>query len=332
MDHQGGIFFVWLGRPVSPPPRRLAVPGPARQINCFLSEKPLTLSLPSRLIMLLSLPEIVGGSAVLVAISAAGGWLFGRRRRRSIRPPLAPVPALPAAAAPAPQTSPAEEELSSFIYSVSHDVRAPLRSIDGFSRALVEDYGALLDATAHGYVDRIRANSQRINAYIEHLLALSRLGRAALRPQRLDVSEIVTGLCERLQRENPARIVAWSVQPGVYALADREMLTHCLGRLLDNAWKFTGERAAATVGFTASGNPVVYTVTDDGAGFDPAGAGRLFGAFQRLHPPDQFPGEGVGLAAARRVVHRHGGRIWAEATPGGGARFSFTLAAEQGGD
>lgn len=275
--------------------------------------------------MLLSLPELVGGSTVLAALSAAGGW-FAARRQRSDRTPVAPAPSLRAA-----QGSAAEEELNGFIYSVSHDVRAPLRSIDGFSRALVEDYGETLDATAHGYVDRIRANAQRLNAYIEHLLALSRLGRAELRPQPLDVSEIATALCERLAQENPARTVAWTVQPGLHAQADRETLTLCLARLLENAWKFTGGREVAHVRFTAEGNPAVYTVADDGAGFDMACAGRLFGAFQRLHLPDQFPGEGVGLAAARRVVHRHGGRIWAEATPGGGARFSFTLGPERGG-
>lgn len=279
--------------------------------------------------MLLSLPALVCGSAVLVGAGAAGGWYAGRQRP-SGGPGVDPAPCAPAD--PAPPNHAVEEEINSLIYSVSHDVRAPLRSIDGFSKALVEDYGQTLDATAHGYIDRVRANAQRINAYIEQLLALSRLGRAELRPQRLDLSAIVTGLCERLARQNPGRIVLWTVQPGIEAQADRETLTDCLGRLLDNAWKFTAGREPASVRFTATGDPVVYTVADDGAGFDMAFAGKLFGAFQRMHPPDQFPGgEGIGLAAARRVIHRHGGRIWAEATPGGGARFSFTLGPEPGG-
>lgn len=282
--------------------------------------------------MLLSLPGLVCGAALLVASGFAGGWLAGRRQRPASVPlSQAPAPSPPAAEVAATRKSAVEEELTSFIYSVSHDLRAPLRSIDGFSRALVEDYGSTFDATALGYLDRVCINSQRMNAYIEHLLTLSRLASAELRPQLLDVSQIVTGLCERLTQQNPARTVAWSVQPGVHAHADREALTHCLGRLLDNAWKFTAGRDAATVRFTAAGDPAVYTVADDGAGFDMAGAGRLFGAFQRLHPPDQFPGEGIGLAAARRVVNRHGGRIWAEAIPGGGARFSFTLAPAPGG-
>lgn len=287
--------------------------------------------------MILHFPELVGGSIALLAIGFGGGRFLTRKPAENHPPAQRPPPTLPTAPQSPEQTASLETELNDLLYSVSHDVRAPLRSIDGFSRALEEDYGSTLDATARGYIDRVRANSHRINAYLEQLLALSRLGRVALRPERLDLSAIAAGLCERLARENAGRSVTWSVQPEVHAWGDRALLTDCLGRLLHNAWKFTGGRETAVVRFEAQareeevGGRTVYRVIDDGAGFDMAVAGRLFGAFQRLHPPDQFPGDGVGLAAARRAVHRHDGRIWAEARPGGGATFSFTLALEKNG-
>jgi len=219
-------------------------------------------------------------------------------------------------------------ELESFSYSVSHDLRAPLRSIDGFSQALVEDAGPTLDERSRSHLERIRSATQRMGRLIDDLLALSRVTRAEMKRERVDVSEIATQVAAELARHAPARAVAVTIAPGLTATGDPQLVRLALQNLIENAWKFTSRRAQASieVGPTkdAHGEPAFF-VRDNGAGYDPSVATKLFGPFQRLHPASDFPGTGIGLATVKRIVHRHGGRIWAEGKIDAGACFYFTL-------
>lgn len=225
------------------------------------------------------------------------------------------------------QLTTANEELEAFASSVSHDLRAPLRQIDGFAAALYEDYADRLDATGGGYLSRIRAAVSRMGALIEDLLRLSRVTRAELRLARVDLSGLAVAIAAEMQRENPLRKVEFRIRPGLHAEADPGLLHAALANLISNAWKFTGKQAAAVIEFGAGMHRGVYAyfVRDNGAGFDMARSERLFGTFQRLHADSEFPGTGIGLAIVRRVVRRHGGEIWAESANGQGATFYFTL-------
>ncbi len=232
----------------------------------------------------------------------------------------------------------AERELGSLAYSVSHDLRAPLRGIDGFSQALTEDYGHRLDATAHDYLRRVRANAVHMNALIDDLLSLSRVARAPFCAELVDVSTLARGIARELTATEPARPVRWDIPANIVAVADRELLTETLRQLLGNAWKFSSVRDIAQVSLSMlppdPDHPAgaIYQVSDNGVGFDMQYAGKLFGPFQRMHAPEEFPaGRGIGLAKVQRIVHRHGGQVWAEATPENGARFSFTLAGSSTG-
>jgi signal transduction histidine kinase len=220
------------------------------------------------------------------------------------------------------------KELDSFSYSVSHDLRAPLRSIDGFSQALAEDLEGKLDESAAGHLGRVRAAAKRMGQLIEDLLELSRTSRAPLERGTVDVSALALEVVQSLERHEPGRSVTFTVQPGMSAHADARLLRGVLEHLLGNSWKFTGKREDARVELSAAseGGETVYTVRDNGAGFDMQYATRLFSPFQRLHDAKEFPGNGVGLATVQRIVHRHGGRIWAESRAGEGATFRFTLA------
>jgi light-regulated signal transduction histidine kinase (bacteriophytochrome) len=225
----------------------------------------------------------------------------------------------------------ANRELESFSYSVSHDLRAPLRGIDGFSRALEEDYGAALDAEARGYIERIRNATQRMGQIIDDLLLLSRVARTELRRESVDLSAVAREVDAALRAAEPGRNVAFEVTDGLHAQADERLVRLLLENLLGNAWKYTSRCARAHVSFGSGegrGEPA-FCVHDDGAGFDMAYAHKLFGAFQRLHSSSEFPGSGIGLATVARIVERHGGRVWAEGEVGKGATFSFTLG--QGG-
>jgi PAS domain S-box-containing protein len=219
------------------------------------------------------------------------------------------------------------QELEAFSYSVSHDLRAPLRAIDGFSQALLEDYGDRLDATARGYLERVRSGTQRMGRLIDDLLHLSRISRAELAPTRVDLSALAEATLAELRSREPGRSVTGVVEPGLCVAGDAHLLQVALENLLGNAWKFTTGRAAARIEFGArgTGDQRVYFVRDNGAGFDMAYVDKLFGAFQRLHGADEFPGTGIGLATVKRIITRHGGRIWAEGKPGVGATFQFTL-------
>jgi PAS domain S-box-containing protein len=223
----------------------------------------------------------------------------------------------------------ANKELEAFSYSVSHDLRAPLRSIDGFSLALLEDYSDKLDAEGKNHLWRVRAATQRMGALIDDLLNLSRVTRAGMHLENVNLSALAGSIIEELQKTHPARQAEFRLEENLEAKADAHLLRIVLENLLGNAWKFTSKHESALIEFgkTRSNGASAFFVRDDGAGFDQAYADRLFGAFQRLHSANEFPGTGIGLATVQRIVHRHGGRIWAESEPGRGATFYFTLSA-----
>jgi light-regulated signal transduction histidine kinase (bacteriophytochrome) len=224
------------------------------------------------------------------------------------------------------------KELEAFAYSVSHDLRAPLRSIDGFSRALLADYEGKLDAEGEEYLQRIRNASMRMDKLIEDLLKLSRLSRGELHHEIIDLSEMAQTIITELWETQPDRMVEFAIAEGISAIGDARLLQIVLENLLGNAWKFTSKHDQARIEFGAihSDGEDVYFVRDDGAGFDMAYADKLFGAFQRLHNVDEFEGTGIGLATVQRLIHRHGGRIWAKGAVEQGATFYFTLAPRGG--
>ena len=226
------------------------------------------------------------------------------------------------------------KELEAFSYSVSHDLRAPLRSIDGFSQALLEDYHNHVDVIGQDYLRRIRAATQQMGQLIDDLLSLSRLMRTEMLLQPVDLSLLARGICTELQQSQPERQVEFVIQAGLLAQGDIRLLRVLLVNLLNNAWKFTSKHTLARIELGAmvqEGGIQVYFVRDDGAGFDMAYANKLFGPFQRLHSMKEFPGNGVGLATVQRIVYRHGGRVWAEGAVEQGATFYFTLVAEEAG-
>jgi len=221
------------------------------------------------------------------------------------------------------------KELEAFSYSVSHDLRAPLRSIDGFSQLLLKDHAAALDDKGKDYLQRVRAAAQRMAALIDDLLQLSRVGRAELRRARVDLSAMARSIIAELSRNDPQRRVEVAIQDALVADADPSLLRVVCDNLLGNAWKFTSKVAAPKIELNVSeeGGETVYRVRDNGAGFDMAYVHRLFGPFQRLHSDVEFPGTGIGLATVQRIIARHGGRVWAEGAVGRGASFWFTLPA-----
>lgn len=230
----------------------------------------------------------------------------------------------PAAAAPA-AAAPGEAE--SFGYTVSHDLRAPIRVIEGFTKILKEDYGRLLDRVGNDHLERVLGAAARMNAMIDALLALSRLSAQPLARQTVNLSQLAAYVIEDLRRHHPERRVEAIIAPGLQTVGDPTLLRVVLENLLGNAWKYSAQRSVATIEFgrVAEGGRSAFCVADNGAGFDMRFADRLFGVFQRLHSASDFAGTGVGLASVRRIVQRHGGEIWAEAEPDRGARFYFTL-------
>ncbi len=231
------------------------------------------------------------------------------------------------------QVEAANKELEAFSYSVSHDLRAPLRSIDGFSQALIEDCASQLDADARHSLDRIRAATQRMAQLIDDLLNLARVTRAEMRDEVVDLGAMAKVILGELQIADPERHVECVVGADVMGHGDSRLLRVVLENLLGNAWKFTMNKPQARieVGIAHRDGAPVYFVRDDGPGFDMAYVDKLFGTFQRLHAVTEFPGTGIGLASVRRIVHRHGGRTWAEGEIGKGATFSFTLSEHQAG-
>jgi signal transduction histidine kinase/HAMP domain-containing protein len=226
-------------------------------------------------------------------------------------------------------TEVANRELEAFSYSVSHDLRAPLRAIDGFGQMLLEDEAAQLTSEGQHHLNRIRAATQRMGELIDDLLRLARMSRVELRRQSVDLSAIGAEVIGELRQREPEREVSVVVQEGVVAVGDARLIRITLENLLGNAWKFTTktERARIELGARDDDGRRVYFVRDNGAGFDMKHVERLFGAFQRLHTEQEFPGTGIGLATVKRIVYRHGGQIWVHAEPGNGAEFQFTLPA-----
>lgn len=219
------------------------------------------------------------------------------------------------------------KELEAFSYSVSHDLRAPLRSMAGFSQSLLEDYSDKLDAEGQDYLRRVDAAAQRMGELIDDMLSLSRVTRSEMRRGTADLSALATEIAAELNEAEPGRRVEFNVEEGLTETGDVELLRIALENLLDNAWKFTSKHSTARIEFGAApseNGKRAYFVRDDGAGFDMQYSDKLFGAFQRLHGAE-FPGTGIGLATVQRVIRRHGGRIWAEAVVEGGATFYFTL-------
>jgi len=226
------------------------------------------------------------------------------------------------------QLSAANKELEAFSYSVSHDLRAPLRSIDGFSQALLEDYpNKPLDDTGKTYLDRVRRATQRMGLLIDDMLKLSRITQTEMKQESIDLSAMVREIMETQGQSEPDRAVDISVQEGIMVEGDPYLMRIAMENLVNNAFKFTGKTADPRIAFgTVLGDgETVYFIRDNGAGFDMAYVGKLFGAFQRLHTSDEFPGTGIGLATVQRVIHRHGGRVWAEGEIGKGATFYFAL-------
>ena len=225
------------------------------------------------------------------------------------------------------QLEASNRELEAFCYSVSHDLRAPLRGIDGWSLALLEDYHDKFDEKGRQCLRRVRADTQRMGRLIDDLLLLSRVARGTIQRSRVDLSAIAQSVAARLQEAAPERQVEFAVQPGLAAQGDARLLDIVLSNLLGNAWKFSGGRSVARVEFgrTEVDRKPAFFVRDNGVGFDMIHAQKLFGAFQRMHKASEFPGTGIGLATVQRVIQRHGGRVWAEAQVDRGATFYFTL-------
>jgi PAS domain S-box-containing protein len=221
----------------------------------------------------------------------------------------------------------ANRELEAFAYSVSHDLRAPLRAIDGFSQALLDDWGPVVGPSGHEHVRRVRTATQRMGELIDDLLQLSRVTRVELQRQAVPLSSLARGIGERLQRSQPQRQVELVVTPGLEAAGDARLLEVALENLLGNAWKFTARQTRARIefGVREQDGQRAYYVRDNGVGFESEYAGRMFLAFQRLHSDEEFPGSGIGLATVQRIIQRHGGELWAEGAVDEGATFLFTL-------
>jgi len=220
------------------------------------------------------------------------------------------------------------QELKSFTYSVSHDLRAPLRAIDGFSAALVQDFEKSLPIDAQGYLTRIRGGVRRMSELIDALLVLSGVSRAEIVRLSVDLSSLARSISDRLKKTQPDREVEWRIEDGLTVEGDPRLLSLVLENLLDNAWKFTSKTERAYIEFGVRVQPEgqsVYFVKDNGAGFDMAYADKLFVAFQRLHSAGEYPGTGIGLATVQRIIHRHDGRVWAEGEVGRGATIYFSL-------
>ena len=248
--------------------------------------------------------------------------------RAAVAAAVTPVLA-PDVQTPKPAPMPAGDH-ESFSFTVSHDLRAPIRVVEGFTKIVKEDYGRLLDRVGNDHLDRVLGAAARMNNMIDALLALSKLSSQPLARQPVNLSQLAGYVADDLRRQFPDRAVTLEIEPGMQVQGDPTLLRVVIENLLGNAWKYTGKAAQADIGFGRHAKDAdTFTVRDNGAGFDMRFADRLFGVFQRLHSANDFPGTGIGLASVRRIVRRHGGEIWGEAEVNRGARFHFSL--PQGG-
>jgi light-regulated signal transduction histidine kinase (bacteriophytochrome) len=265
----------------------------------------------------------VSWTAVANADDAQAGRLV-MLRKAAVADAVA-LPAAPAAETSAQASDVADHE--SFIYTVSHDLRAPIRVVEGFARILKEDYGRFLDRIGNDHTDRILAAAARMNSMIDSLLALSRLQSQPLKRQPVDLSQLTRYVLEDLRSNEPEREAEIHIEPGLVIQGDPTLMRIAIENLVGNAWKYSSQSAQTRIELrreTLAGVPT-FVIADAGAGFDMRFADRLFGVFQRLHSAKDFQGTGVGLASVRRIIRRHGGEIWAESEVGKGARFYFTL-------
>jgi PAS domain S-box-containing protein len=221
----------------------------------------------------------------------------------------------------------ANKEMETFSYSVSHDLRAPLRGIDGFSYALLEDYDSVLDEQAKDYLNHIRSSSQQMSQLIDGMLKLSRVSRTEMHPEKVDLSSIARSILDELKWSQPERIAEFAIADGIIATGDRILLVDMVRNLLENAWKFTAKRGKTRIefGMTQADSENVYFIKDNGVGFDMRYSDKLFEPFSRLNQPKEYPGMGIGLANVQRIIRRHGGRVWADGKIDNGATFFFTL-------
>ena len=259
------------------------------------------------------------------AMGAFAGY-HGTFREHAAEPAATP-PARPVATGPivlAPAVAEAEQE--SFSYTISHDLRAPIRVVEGFTKIVKEDYGRLLDRVGNDHLDRVLGAAARMNNMIDALLALSKLSSQPLARQTVNLSQLAGYVADDLRRQWPDRVVTVEIEPGLQVQGDATLLRVVIENLLGNAWKYTSKSAEARIILERSPKGGdVFTVRDNGAGFDMRFSDRLFGVFQRLHSANDFPGTGIGLASVRRIVRRHGGEIWGEAEVNQGAQFHFSL-------
>ena len=266
-------------------------------------------------------------AAEATSTAAAAGPAVGAALAPTPEPTPALAPATASAGAMAEALSDSSDE--SLAYTISHDLRAPIRVVEGFTRILKEDYGHVLDRIGNDHLDRVLGAAARMNSMVDALLALSQLSSRPLSRQPVNLSHLATYVVEDLRRQSPERAVTVHIEAGLQAQGDPTLLRMVLENLLGNAWKYSAKKPAAQIWLERGlhdGQPV-YTVGDNGAGFDMRFADRLFGVFQRLHSATDFPGTGVGLASVRRIVSRHGGEIWAESAVERGSSFHFTLPA-----
>ena len=263
------------------------------------------------------------------ATGAFAGYHGTLRDLSASTPPAAPA-ARPAALTPATANTPASDH-ESFSFTVSHDLRAPIRVVEGFTKIVKEDYGRLLDRVGNDHLDRVLGAAARMNNMIDALLALSKLSSQPLARQPVNLSQLAGYVADDLRRQWPERAVQIEIEPGMQVQGDPTLLRVVVENLLGNAWKYTGKAAQSGIVFGRHPQDAdTFTVRDNGAGFDMRFADRLFGVFQRLHSANDFPGTGIGLASVRRIVRRHGGEIWGEAEVNRGAQFHFSL--PQGGE
>ena len=271
----------------------------------------------------------VGWSFVASAEDAQAGRIVSLRKSAGgeTAGAVAAPAAVPVAAEPSAQTVADNADQESFIYTVSHDLRAPIRVVEGFARILKEDYGRFLDRIGNDHTDRILAAAARMNSMIDSLLALSRLQSQPIKRQPVDLSQLARYVLEDLRSNEPEREADIHIEPGLVIQGDPTLMRIAIENLVGNAWKYSSQSEKTRIELrreTLAGIPT-FVIADAGAGFDMRFADRLFGVFQRLHSAKDFQGTGVGLASVRRIIRRHGGDIWAESEVGKGARFYFTL-------